>query len=695
MALKDVDIEAEQELHSWCMGLYDDGVNQRKPWEGQWWENIATFLGDFWTEWNVSARRLKDTPIPADMEHRVRLPINLAQPIVRTEKAKIVKNRPILDILPNSEEKSDINASKVSDKVLNNHVEREFHMPRVRRRMIDWVLICGIGGIFVDYDPRALGKRKVWVDPKGNPLADPQKIETFRQYYRKQKKAPRSREMPIGELVIRPFGPWNLMWDFSELYFEDAMWAIYTEVMDCDKAWVRWGDLEDEETRPNQERVSPGPIEQRLLSRMDLSGKERIRPSTQQDMCVIHRMFIRPGHPYFPEGAHIVFTKEKILHSERFPFKHSKLPFALMGHISVPVSQYAMSVLQQVKGPVLEISKTVSQLIENRNVMANPPWLEAEQHNIQMDIVNKPGLRVKYTHTPNVPEPHPVEMPEMPSYVREMIPMMKEHVDLISGQGETTQGRVPPGARSGVAIAYLQEEDDTRLGPTIQEFEECLEETGYLVLETIAEKYSAPRLVRVYKKHGESEAFDFYGAMLGGNTTVVAQAGSALPRSKAAKQQFIMDLWDRQIEQDPRRVRDMLELGAGSPEEFEIDLNEASRENEELQRGQPVEAYEWQNHLAHHYEHRVFMKSADFKELNPDIQQMFLDHDTEHSDFLRDAQVQQMENQMLAMGQQGGGSQNGGNPNQMMVGENGQTGQAAPQFQSQVTPRNMVNDQPQ
>lgn len=681
MALKKSEDEAA--VLDWCNQLVEDGQDQRRAWEGIWWENIASYIGDFWTEWNVGTRRLQEIPLPA--EHRVRLPINLAQPIVRTEKAKITKNRPILDIMPNSNEKSDINAADVSDKILNNYVEREFNMARVRRRMLDWVLITGFGGTFVDWNPSALGKRRVWADPQGQPLADPRVIEMYRQYYKRKKKAPRSIELPVGEMAIRPFGPWNLMWDFSQLYFEDAMWACYTDVMDCDAVLQRWG------TRPEREDVGPGAIEQRLLGKFDLSNKLRLKNVDAQDMCKVHRMYVKPGHPVFEKGAHIVFTSDQIIDAEVFPFQHRKLPFAMMGHISLPISQYAMSVMQQVRGPILEISKTVSQLIENRNLIANPPWLEAHQHKMEKEINNKPGLRIKYNHLPNVPPPSPIQMPEMPIYVKELIPLMKEHIDLISGQGETTQGRVPPGARSGVAIAYLQEEDDTRLGPTIQEFEECIELTGHLILETIGENYSAPRTVHIYKKHGEPEVFDFYGAMLAGNTTVVAQAGSALPRSKAAKQQFMFDMWDRQLEQDPRKVRDMLELGEGEPEEFEKDLDQAERENTRMMHGEPQQALEWHNHAAHHYSHRNYMKSQDWEELDPEHQQIFLDHDGEHSRFEEDAQRQQLE--MAQMMQMSGGG--GTPPTNGAAPANGQTGQVAPQFQPQASPRTITEEPPQ
>ena len=110
---------------------------------------------------------------------------------------------------------------------------------------------------------------------------------------------------------------------------------------------------------------------------------------------------------------------------------------------------------------------------------------------------------------------------------------------------------------------------------------------------------------------------------------VKVQAGSALPRSKAAKQQFILDLWDRKLEQDPRKVRDMLELSQGEPDEWEKDINQAERENRKMQLGQVVEVKEWMNHPAHHFQHRDFMKSPEYDELDPEIRKIFEDHDEE------------------------------------------------------------------
>lgn len=667
-------------MHRWANSLVEDGRQRRQAHEAQWWENMATWAGDLWAEYDVANTRLVET---RREHHKVRLPVNLAQPVVRTEYAKLVKNRPIIDVLSKSNDKRDLDAAEVGDKLLNNYCEHQFHMPKVRRRALHWVLICGLGGIFVDYDETLLGETDVFVDAEGNPLIDPDQIEAAQQYAREvSHRQPKKMVIPHGDLRIVPVSPFQVIWDFSKNYIEDAAWLIVSEVFDVDEVWRRW----EVEVKPSKKAL-PGVMERRQLARFDLSGLMDWKQGSTQQMVEVHRMFIKPGHRYFEYGAEIIFTDDELIGSTNYPFSHGELPVSMMGHIPLPVSQHPMSVLQAIKPVVLEISKTESQMLENRNLMSNPPWIEYRQSRIQGEIQNKPGMRLEIEYMPNVPEPHPVEMPDLPQYVKDLPEILKEHVLEISGQGETSQGRVPAGARSGVAIAYLQEEDDTKLGPTVQEYEEMIERVAGQILWTIAQKYDAPRTITLHKRHSEVEVFDFIGTMLGGIHGVKCQAGSALPRSKAAKQQYILDLFDRQIETDPRRVREMLELDNGDPDEWELAMEQAERENSKLMKGESQPVVDWYNHPAHHYVHRRFMISADFEELDDPIKKIFMEHDQEHSNMEAQAQQQQMVNQALMGAMPDGSASQGVPPGPAAGAANGVNATPQPPFTG-ATPQN-------
>jgi len=650
-------------LHQWALTLLDDGQGRRNPLEGQWWENLATYLGDLWVEWDPHRRRLWEPQRKPD--HRVRIPINLAKPAVRTELAKLTKNRPIVDVLAAGTDTKSLNSAEVGDKILNQYAERRFNLPKVRRHALQWTTICGTGAMFVDYDDTLEDPIEVY-EMNGKAIFDQRVIRAQEQQEKKGKRKGKMSKgsWKQGDLVVKALPPMGLIYDFSALHLEDAWWCIVTEVEDIELAERRWGVKPDAD-----DDAEPGVLEKRLLQRFDVTRTMTPQSPKGQLRATIHRLFVKPNHPWFPKGAHIVFTENKLLKAENFPFAHGMLPVVAMGHVPIPTSQYGGSVIEDVKPAVLELSKTESQLLENRNMVANPPWLVPEQTRVEEDSVqNKPGMKLRYMHVPNVPPPAPIQMPDMPQYVKDLPELLVRHIQEMTGQGETSQGRVPPGARSGVAIAYLQEEDDTKLGPTVQEFEECIERTSELVLYTIAEKYDITRTITIYpKRGGEPEVFDFYGEMLTGCNGVSVQAGSALPRSKAAKQQFILDLWDRKLEQDPRKVRQMLELAEGEPDEWDIDLDQAERENRKMEQGLDVEVKEWQNHPAHLYQHHRQMKSAEYEDWPEERQSIFEEHCRQHEEQVRN---QQAELQGRELEGQGEGQGNGSVP--LQPGANGQ-----------------------
>jgi hypothetical protein len=224
-------------LWEWACQLVDEGRMRRRHWEGVWWENIAFYMGDFWVQWDMHKKRLME---PARPLHRVRLPINLAQPVVRTEKAKLVKNKPIMDVLARSADQEDLNAAKVGDKMLNNYAERHFNMGRVRRRMLDWVLLCGMGGILVDWDKTALGEIDVFHNQEGNPVFDPNLIEEYKKKYEEEGKTPEYKKIPMGEMIVKEVSPFQVIWDFSTVWFDEAAWCIYSEIFDVEEVYRRW-----------------------------------------------------------------------------------------------------------------------------------------------------------------------------------------------------------------------------------------------------------------------------------------------------------------------------------------------------------------------------------------------------------------------------------------------------------------------
>jgi hypothetical protein len=328
------------------------------------------------------------------------------------------------------------------------------------------------------------------------------------------------------------------------------------------------------------------------------------------------------------------------------------MPFVFFQHIPRTGTIWPDCVITHIRGPNLEIDKTVSQLIENKDYMANPMWRVATQHKIQGKIKNVAGGIVRYRHVPNIPPPEPVPGLQMPSQVENLLVGLREQILDISGQSEVARGRVPSGVRSGVAVAYLQEEDDTKIAPTVENMEEAIAMMGSLTLERFSQFYHVERILRFYRRDGVFDVRKFKGADLKNNTDVICQAGSAMPRSKAAKQQFVLELLSLGIKNDPKWAEEALELGEGEPDDNDKAIAQANRENNMMLHGVwkgqtardaqdpeneegfqklvaavPVKA--WHNHQLHIQRHTSVMMDEEFDDLavtNPEIVRLFDEH---------------------------------------------------------------------
>jgi hypothetical protein len=220
--------------------------------------------------------------------------------------------------------------------------------------------------------------------------------------------------------------------------------------------------------------------------------------------------------------------------------------------------------------------------------------------------------------------------------------------------------------RSGVAVAYLQEEDDTKIAPTIENMEFAIALEGSLTLERFSQFYVVDRIIQFYRPDGRFDAMKFKGSNLKDNTEVVCQAGSAMPRSKAAKQQYTLELVSLGVLTDPDQIEEMLDIGSGAPSVKDMNVNQANRENnimlhglamgmfhlapdatpDELQNtvsaAVPVKA--WQDHATHIEHHTMQMMDEEFDKLtitHPGIVRLFDEHVAEHQKMMADQQAAQ------------------------------------------------------
>jgi hypothetical protein len=106
------------------------------------------------------------------------------------------------------------------------------------------------------------------------------------------------------------------------------------------------------------------------------------------------------------------------------------------------------------------------------------------------------------------------------------------------------------------------------------------------------------------------------------------EAGSAQPRSLAAKQAFITEIGKLGWISPEKALRymDMAETGK-MYEESQIDARQVQRENAKMSStGQTLPINEWDNDQEHEANHANYMKTQEFEKLDPQVQQALVEH---------------------------------------------------------------------
>jgi hypothetical protein len=602
--------------------------------------------------------------------------INHALSVARTELSKLTKSRPITDVIANSDDPQDLAAVKVGRSALD-YAEWKFKLPRLRKQALWWMIQCGMGALYVGWDSHddRAGQLTYIVDPAtGDPTFSPVRKKEIQAMVDDGTidEAPEV-NFPLGEVEFKVYSPFQLYPDETALDFDEIKDLITTEVADVDVIKGQYG-------RPARdigpEQVNLGTMERRVGNRTGWSDLG----SQRDNACYVHTFWLLPnvyeGNNYLKDGKYVRWCQNRIIDSSPgFPFQDGRMPFVFFQHIPQATSIWPDTVINHIRGPNLEVDKIVSQLIEAKDYMANPMWRVATQQKVKGQIKAAAGSILRYVHVPNVPPPEPIQGLQLPAQVESLLAGLREQIMEISGQSEVAHGNVPTGVRSGVAVAYLQEEDDTKIAPTIENMEFAIALEGSLTLERFSQFYVVDRIIQFYRPDGRFDAMKFKGANLKDNTEVITQAGSAMPRSKAAKQQYTLELVSLGILTDPEQIQEQLDIGSGAPSVKDMNVQQAERENNIMLHGLamgmfhmardaspeeqnrtvsaavPVKA--WQDHPTHIEHHTMQMMDEEFDKLqvtHPGIVRLFDEHVAMHQKMMADQQAAMAQAQQAAKG---------------------------------------------
>ncbi|MET0785579.1 MAG: hypothetical protein ABWY25_02605 [Paenisporosarcina sp.] len=657
--------------------------------EYQWHQNMAFFFGRHWVATlrnpNGGFSLVEQTPKES---FRVRHTANRILRIVRTEVTKLSKEEPQFYCLPKSTEEKDRLAAMAGDSIAE-YILRTKYFNRKRLLAIFWASLCG-----TSYIKNYYNAEKTDIDGiKGRIDFD---VVTAFHLFVPNLQTTEIEEQPyvIHALTKNPEDVYNeygveLEPDtdaksiISDSRFIQSLGIKQNSNSETSQIYVK-----EVYVKPNKEFPNGAMFCYACNKLLYVYEPPELDIDPSDPMAAFEQMMSEPAQlelPFEeetkeePVGNDSSLVPGKSIHEgltnyrHEYPYRHGRFPFVKIDHIPTGM-WYAESVIKSLIPMQKEYNKTRSLMLENRNMSGKPQWSYVMGAFDPKKFTGVPGLLLAI-HLGFEP-PRPLEQPPLPPNVTMDLEVTLKDMDDASSQFEVTKGRTPPGVEAASAIAYLSEENDTVFYHTVQSLENAVQETGVQVLANVHDYWPPERIVRMTSKNQFLEVREFSKQDLNPIMDFRVETGSMAPRSLAAKQAFITELYKTGAIEAREALR-YLQMSETNKlyDDLMIDERHVQRENVYMSQGQPLYKPEGQqidpmtqqmtpvykqgrqtdpstgeellgedgqpvtynvtvnpydDHEIHIMQHQKFQKTQEYELLPPDIQKIIQDHVDEH-----------------------------------------------------------------
>jgi len=258
-------------------------------------------------------------------------------------------------------------------------------------------------------------------------------------------------------------------------------------------------------------------------------------------------------------GRRIFFTRDVILSNEEAPYNHRELPFERLTDIEFPEELHARSFFDVVKQLTGAYNNLTNMILRNQIMVSHPKWM-VPAGSLKLDQLGNDITIVQYKgpQKPELAQANPTGRETF-----EFRQMLKEEFQQIAGVFGVSRGEPPPGIKAGVALQFLNEQENERRNEQVIKYNEWIRRVAAKTLAVASDYYesSDKRMIRVLGRENEWMTQFFDAANLSKSFDVRIQNASALPQTKSAKTQTLLDLNERFPEDvPPKQVLDMLDL---------------------------------------------------------------------------------------------------------------------------------------
>jgi hypothetical protein len=360
---------------------------------------------------------------------------------------------------------------------------------------------------------------------------------------------------------------------------------------------------------------------------------EKMQVKTLKNQTAVWTFFHKKCEE-LPKGAKIVLIGDKVVECEPLKDSQGDFPVVRLTDIDLPGETHGESYVQMIKGLTGTYNNLTNVILRNQVMTAHPKWV-FPAGSVRKESLGNDITLVEYKGA--VP-PQLMQQNPTPAEVFNFRDILKQEFQQIAGIFGVSRGEPPPGIKAGVALQFLAEQENERFNEMVLKYNEWIRQVAIKTLERCADNYQPDdkRMIMVIGRQNKWMSTFFDVKYLTRKYDVRVQNASALPQSKAARTQYLLDLNEQFPQQvPPEMVMDMLDIS--QPDKF-IDYNTASvraaeAENESIIQGvgELNDPQNYEDHIMMWKIHVKQMREWSFKNQTPDdIQERMKNHVMAH-----------------------------------------------------------------
>jgi len=577
-------------------------TNSRIAIEGVYLTNVAYLLGFDGVYYDTTYRQFKNTD-PKRKLTRSRFKVNKILPLIQNRLSRLTQSPPKYDVRPNSNSTEDKDSARLALQILNDVFDRQ-RFDEKRQELLMATMQGGHAYVQVLWDP-TLGK----------PMIDPDSGELVGYE---------------GDVRFEVLNCLEVFPDPLAKTIDECQWIIKAKVRKLEYFQEKYPErghaVKEEDTWLLSSLYD---LKSNALTSVGIVGAQT---HDQMRDSAIELVYYEKRSKDYPNGRMIVCASGVLLEDKALPvgqYDIVKFDDMIIGgrYNSESVITHLRPIQDQYNVTRTKMAEWVRKLLAGKYAVPDGANLKQESLTNDTEVV-------EYTPVPNAEGggmPVAMNIPQIPPYAYKDLETADTELDYISGVNEVSRGVLPSASIPASGLAFLQEQDQTRIGVQTTRNESGYARIGELALRYVGDNYVMPRLLKLAGQGLEYTVKEFVGADIRDNYDVIVVPGSTLPTSKVLRRQDIMTAWQTGLLGNPQdqkvRMKVFQNLEYGEIEDMwkEQALDEAQVKYsiECIEEGKIPPMDEFDNHTFHLMEMNNYRKTDKYKELDKAKQGIF------------------------------------------------------------------------